>query len=279
MNESDHERRLDAIVTQWSLLRLAHRDASLESQDARRRLLLKYNLAIRDYTGAILRHEADADEVAQDILVRMLQGDFANADPNKGKFRHFLKTAIRNLIRTYWSKKQRRETSQSDLMSGQDSEGTSPTTAFDYLVAAVTQTQSRSFASGTEVDDTWRSTLLTLTMRALEQFQSSQPGCIYHTILKLRTDFPDAESTELADRLSAVTGKPWNAAAARQQLRRARLRFAQLLVEEAANTMKQPTPMAVEEELAELGLWDLVRPFLAEDWATSGALTDCGSDH
>ena len=43
-------------------LRLAHEPASLESKEARQRVLLKYNRAIRSYVGALLQNDDDADE-------------------------------------------------------------------------------------------------------------------------------------------------------------------------------------------------------------------------
>ena len=70
------------------------------------------------------------------------------------------------------------------------------------------------------------------------------------------------------------TGKPWRADSGRQQLRRARLKFAELLVEELSASIPQATPEAVEEELVELGLIGFVRPFLPEDWLKSGELRD-----
>ena len=79
----------------------------------------------------------------------------------------------------------------------------------------------------------------------------------------LRADHPDDDSEQQAARLSQATGKTFRADAARQQLRRARARFAELLLEEIARTLDQPTPERVQEELIELGLMDYVRDFLS----------------
>ena len=53
--------------------------------------------------------------------------------------------------------------------------------------------------------------------------------------------------------------------AARQQLRRARVKFAELLIEEIADGLEDASPDDVEEELAALGLMDYVRD-LPPDW-------------
>jgi hypothetical protein len=111
-----------------------------------------------------------------------------------------------------------------------------------------------------------------MTWRALESYQATTSGSVAYTLLRLRTDFPDDDSAALADRLTAASGKSFNAAGARQQLRRARLRFAQLLVEEIARGLPHPSPEAVEEELASLGLMEYVREFLPDDWREKGEL-------
>ena len=247
--------RLDQVVTQWSLLRLAHEPASLESKEARQRVLLKYNRAIRSYVGALLQNDDDADEVAQDVLVRLLKGDFANANPGKGRFRDFLKVAVKNMVRTYWSKKQRRAGVNLDVEKMEEP------------------------ATGPDVDHfnrTWQTTILDHTLKALQQFERSTPGCCYYTVMKLRKDFPDAESTELAERMSKTTKKTWTPEATRQQLRRSRLRFAQLLVEEVAGGISNASPAEVEAELIDLGLMEYVRPFLPDDWRDKGMLRDEG---
>ena len=55
-------------------------------------------------------------------------------------------------------------------------------------------------------------------------------------------------------------------------LRRARLRFAEALVDEVACGLADPTPARVAEELASLGLLEYVKDFLPEDWASKGQL-------
>ena len=66
---------------------------------------------------------------------------------------------------------------------------------------------------------------MTLVWDRLEAQENSQPGSVPWTILKLRSDYPDDSSTELAARLSEKTGREFRPDATRQQLRRARVRF------------------------------------------------------
>ncbi len=252
---SDDPHRLDQVVTQWSLLRLAHQPIDQQGPQARQAMLLKYRDAIRNYVAALLQHEPDTDDVAQDVLMRLMRGDFASADRSKGRFRDFLKVAVKNMVRTHWDKQQRRSAVSFEVLEGVDPEALNTDSDIAWT-------------------DEWRGQLIESTWQSLESFEQSTPGCCYFTILQLRTAHPDADSSQLAEHLSEATGKIWRADAGRQQLRRARLRFAQLLVEELAGSLQQPTPDDVEEELVALGLMDFVRPFLPPDWRESGELRE-----
>src|SRR5688500_86825 len=100
--------RLEAIVTRWSLLRRAH-DDNTQAVAARQTLVTRYATAVRSYVRAIMQGSADADEVAQDVVVKMLQGNFAGADPERGRFRDLLKVAVRNLVKNRWARENRRQ--------------------------------------------------------------------------------------------------------------------------------------------------------------------------
>lgn len=250
-HESDH--RLDQIATQWSLLRIAHGDPLAAGDDARKRLLLRYAGAVRNYVGALLQDDQEADEVAQDVMVRMLRGDFGQADPGRGRFRDLLKVSVKNMVRTHWERKRRRSGVGLEIEKLEHEFATTDAPEIDF-------------------EKSWRRSALDMTWKALETFQQQTPGCVYYTLLRLRAAHPTDDSTQLAERLSAATGRPWRADAMRQQLRRTRLRFAQLLIEELAASLSKPTPDAIEDELIDLGLMEYVKDFLPPDWRTSGQL-------
>jgi len=247
--------RLDQIPTEWSLLRLAHESPS-HVGDARNVLVRRYAKAIRNYVGALVRDEQDADEVAHEVVVKLLRGSFAKADPTRGRFRDLLIVATHNLVRTYWSRKLSRPAADIDLAA----------------VAARTE------ASSLEEEETavWRAAVLDQAWKALERYEKGHPGSVAWTLLRLRADHPDADMEALAARLAEKTGRTLELPAVRQQLRRCRLRFAQALLEEVAAGLDEPTPQRVEEELRELGLLDYVGDFLPADWRTTGALRDEG---
>lgn len=227
--------RLDAIPTQWSLIQQAHAagEQGADWQTARQALTLRYAPALRRYLGALVADPHEADELAQDVLVKLLQGDFAGADPAKGRFRDFLKTALRNLVRKRWEKEQRRKPIGFDFdrVGGPDF-----LPEQDPWLAA------------------WRKQLLDQAFLALERHDQEAGGVGYAALLRLRAEQPSATSEELAARLSAQTKKLLRAEALRQQLRRARVKFAELLKAEVAAGLDAPSEERIADELAALGL-------------------------
>ena len=243
-NPDTISQRLDSMTTRWSLVRRAHQASILTAGQARNELVLRYSSAIRSYVRAILQDDARADELAQDAVVRLLSGDFAGADPNRGRFRDLLKVSVRNMARNHWEKEKRRRPGAVDV------EG----------VAAGYPAEESVWLAG------WRQNALDLTWSALESFDRSKPGSLGVTLLRLRAQFPEATSEELTQRLAEKTGQTITPEALRQQLRRARVKFAELLIEEIADGLDGASPDDVEEELAALGLMEYVRDLLPTDW-------------
>lgn len=237
--------RLEAISTRWTLLRRAHSSTSFSSAESRNALVLRYLPAVRRYVASMVHDDQEAEDLAQDLAVRMLAGDFAGADPTRGRFRDFLKVAIRNMVRNYWSRKKRRRT-------------------VDYDPAeAPAQTEHQQEQAWLAQ---WRASVLELVWQAFRQKERRQPGSVACQLLELRKLYPEDTSEQLAARLSEKIGKPIRADALRQKLRRARLQFVDCLITELSNGIKDPTPEKIEEELVALGLIDLVRELLPADW-------------
>ncbi len=237
--------RLEEIGTEWGLLQQAHQ-AGEGAPAARNALVIRYAGAIRNYVGALVKDPQEADEVAQELLIRLLRGQFAAADPQRGKFRHMLAVAARNLVRNYWQRKRRRQALELD----------------DETLAA----EQEPAPGEVEALAAWRQSLLDLAWKGLEEFERAHPGNIAWTVLRLRAEHPDDDSEALAARLSQRTGRRFQAAAMRQQLRRARKRFAQVLLEEVARGVQEPSPDRIVEELIEVGLMEYVQDFLPEGW-------------
>src|SRR5262245_53268672 len=98
MSESDFSSRLSRISTQWSVLFQAHQGQSEEIRTAQRELAQRYCGAVYRYLMGMVRDPDVADDLAQEFAVRFLAGKFRRVDPDRGRFRDFLKTALRHLV-------------------------------------------------------------------------------------------------------------------------------------------------------------------------------------
>ncbi len=239
--------RIDAISTRWSLLRIAH-GSHPDTSKARQMLVLRYASAVRKYVGAIVRKGEDADELAQDVVLRLMRGDFAGADPTKGRFRDFLKMAVRNMIHNHWAKQGRRQ-----------------------MEALASDPSSSDQQREDEWLGAWQKTVLDHALNSCRDDDERNTGSTYQ-LLKLRMDHPDASSEQLAEMLSWKLNTTIKADSCRQMLRRARLKLAQALIEEIENGLEEDSPARVLEELAALGLLEHVKDFLPSDYLTSGKL-------
>ncbi len=238
MERETDELRIDAIQTRWSLVRNAHAPGAAHSaEDARRLLVMRYIPAIRRYVGAIVKDAEEADDLAQDFAMRLMKGDFAGADPNRGRFRDLLKMAIRNMVKNHWDKANRRRPVDADLSLLDDD---------------------RASEQEAEWNAVWRRSVLDQTWSRMLADDGGQPSPGYR-VLKLRVQYPDATSDELAEKLGQQLKSPVKADACRQMLRRARLRFAAHLLDEIKAGLDDETESRVQEELADLGLLEWFR--------------------
>ena len=124
-------------------------------------------------------------------------------------------------------------------------------------------------SSDTAAADPWleafADNVLDLAWAALERYQANHSGSAPYTLLRLRAAHPDDDSKQLAEKLSQKVGRAIRPDAVRQQLHRARVRFAEMLVRELADGLDQPSTDRIEEELVELGLYEHVRDVLPAD--------------
>lgn len=233
--------RLDRISTQWPLLP----DPA--------RFVLRYGLAVRRYIEALVHDANDAEEVAQEFMLRVVQHGFLRASPDRGRFRDYLKTAVRNATLTWLERRRARPRGGVDLLQ------------IPAPDAAVPEADEAWQAE-------WRRCLLDRAWRALDVHERASPGNLFHTVLRAATDRPHVDSETLAAEVAHATGRPLRADAFRKQLSRARHLFAESLVAEVAETLADATPERLEEELIALGLMSFVRDFLPPDWRTRGRL-------
>jgi RNA polymerase sigma factor (sigma-70 family) len=204
------------------------------------RFVLRYAPAIRGYLNVLLPRAEDVDEVLQEFLLGVVERGFTPDRVRRGRFRDYLIAMVRHHAWRHLRRKQPRPLSAEQAERLQAPGQSAPEDA-EWLAG-------------------WRQCLLDRAWETLESKERHSPGNWHYTALRLTTGHPDADSRSLAAQVAA--DPPLSAAAFRKQLSRARAAFARALVDEVERTLEKPTPDAVMEELAEVGLLESVRPYL-----------------
>jgi RNA polymerase sigma-70 factor (ECF subfamily) len=242
MKQENPNQRLSLIPTLWSLVYRAHHAPAEVEHSARQQLLERYGDAVRRYLRKLLHDPHATDEVFQEFAVQLLHGDLRGANPQRGRFRNFVKGMLFHLVADY--RKQQRQ--WPGPLPGDGA----------ALVAHAEEVE-----SDHRFVESWRDELLARAWAALAavEARTDQP---FYAVLRFRADHPDMRSPQLAEQLTTQLGRPFTAAGVRQVLHRAREKFAALLLDAVADSLENPTGEQLEEELVELGLLDYCRPAL-----------------
>lgn len=221
---------LNQITTRWPLI----------TDPAQ--FVLRYATAIRRYLSAIVRDPHDLEDVIQDFLARVLERGLVEQGAVRGRFRDYLKAAVRNAALTHL---RRRPAAQA--AAGQ--------------LEAVPSHEDAAEEADREWAAEWRGAMLGQALEKLEDQERLAPGGRLYLALTLARDNPEADSPALAALAATHSGRPMTPEAFRKQLSRARTALANLLADEVRRTLEDPTPEDIDEELADLGLQELVRPY------------------
>jgi RNA polymerase sigma-70 factor (ECF subfamily) len=239
--DSSEDQRLSRLQTHWSVL-IQGQGESAEAVAAKQQLLERYMKAVRRYLIGAVRNIEVADELAQEFAVRFMRGDLHRADPNRGRFRDFVKGVLFHLIADHHRRLKR---TPAGLPDGSifDDQATDPSENDKQFV------------------ESWRREMLDLAWSALQKHQD-ETGQLYYTVLQHRAKQPDQRSAEMSECLSTELGKPVNAAWVRQTLHRAREKYADFLLQEVMETLREPSFDQLEQELIDVDLLEYCRPAL-----------------
>jgi RNA polymerase sigma factor (sigma-70 family) len=245
MDEEILQSRLSRISTMWDILMHSRRPSPSAADQRWAVLLQRYQGAIYRYLLGAVRDADAADDLFQEFALRCLQGAFRGADPHRGRFRDYLKTALFHLIVDYQKKQQKRPLPLNlEVAEPQAPPETPPESERRFL-------------------DSWREDILFRAWEELAQAERSG-GQPYYSVLKFRAENPGAASDTMAARLSEQLSpeRPFTETGIRKTLQRARTRFAEILIAEVANAMENPTNDELEQELNDLGLLPYCRSTL-----------------
>jgi RNA polymerase sigma-70 factor (ECF subfamily) len=241
----DDDLHLSRIQTAWSMVRRAHGDHTAV-HEAQQSLLDRYGGAVRRYALAALRNEDAADEVFQEFALKFVRGDFGKVDPERGRFRAFVKTVVYRLIVDY-QRRQKRRRQEGPMHSN--------------VAEPAAEEHDAPLGDDAAFQASWRDELLARCWQRLAA-EESETGKPYHTVLMYRVEHPELRSPDLAAGLSERLGKPTSAGAVRVLLHRARDNFAEILLDEVMQSLPEEALDGAEEELIELDLLEYCRPAL-----------------
>jgi RNA polymerase sigma factor (sigma-70 family) len=240
---------LSQLSTAWTVFGQAHDEKAPPElmRAARQQLLERYEPVVRLYLRGLLRGRPDREEAVeecvQNFALRFVSGGFRGADPTRGRFRDYLKAAVRNLAISY---------QRNGRMQVQHLDDYEPPVEDPSL-----------HESDREFLKIWRDELLARTLKALAA-EDERSGQHLYTVLRFRMDHPEMRSPEMAEHLGARVGKPVNSGWIRKRLFLARERFAELLLGEVLQSLDNPRQEQLEQELIELGLFDYCRSALEQ---------------
>jgi RNA polymerase sigma-70 factor (ECF subfamily) len=221
--------RLSQISTLWSLIQQMHGGPAEAATAAQQRLMQRYCGAVYRYLLGALRDEEASLELFQEFALRFVRGDFRRADPQCGRFRDYVKTALIHLVSDYHKAQRER-----------------PRPLHFDVPDPRSQVHAREDA---EFVHGWREELVNRAWETLAQVQPT-----FHATLLMHVQDPELPSTQLAARLTTQLGKPFTATNVRVTLHRARAKFADLLLDEVAHSLENPTAAELLQELHDLRL-------------------------
>jgi RNA polymerase sigma-70 factor (ECF subfamily) len=234
MDAPNIQQRLSQISTAWTLIARAHCGDVAPEAAAQAALVERYQTAVYRYLLAAVRDLDVADELFQEFALRMVRGDFGRADPQRGRFRDYVKSSLINLVIDF-RRKQKKQ-----------------------LVVAPLEEPVAPAPEGFDSDEAflsnWRTILLDRAWDALAAIQTSG-GPPFLTVLRFRSDHPELSSMQMVEQLNAQLQPvpPFTDAGLRKILQRARDKFTDLLVDEVARSLQCEANDAIEQELIDLG--------------------------
>ncbi len=240
------EANLGELATLWTQVFKAQESKGDTAQTARHDLLVRYHQAVFQYLKNELRDPHVAGKLFSNFALRILEVDkfLKRADPERGRFRDYLKAVLRRMIADHYREQQREHKKQQPLVPGSDQE---PADSF-----SAPEDEDQRFLG------MWRQEIINQAWKALEVVEK-KTGQPYASFLRYHVDHPGCRSAQIAEHFSSRGGKKLSAAAVRQNIHRAREQFGDLLVQEVARSLRSAgaekiSRERVEHELIELSL-------------------------
>ncbi len=218
-------------TTRWSLILAADGDQP-DSPRSMEVLCLAYRAPVLAYLRHTVDRDEDAEELTQAFFAHFLeQRVHHNADPERGRFRNYLRGAVRHFVSTQRRGARALKRGGSAEMLGES--------ALDMLADGDSQTDPE-----VEFDRQWALTLITRALSRLEREAQAAGKADWFAALR---DFI-VESPEESDylRLATQLGMRRNTLAV--AVHRLRQRLSELVDDEMGDTVASEADIAVEQD-------------------------------
>lgn len=197
-------------------------------------LVLRYGPAIKRFLTGWLRNsgwpnaQELADDISQDLTVKLLERPFSNNPAKRGRFRDYLKRAVIN--HAYDALRQRVHDKKTIELDPE-------------------------WLQSPDAEKGWRDEYRRVFLDRVATLAAEVASGFPHLILRLLAENNEDEAYRRAQ--GEATHRPAPSQdALRQQIRRVRLKIAPILIDEIRDGLDDPTDESVQAELAELGLWN-----------------------
>ncbi len=226
------------VTTHWSVVLAAGRNDTTRARDALGRLCQTYWYPLYIYVRRRGHSAHDAQDLTQEFFAQLLERQsLAGADPERGRFRSFILTAMNHFLITEWNKAQTKKRGGNCLVFSMDLAAAEERLG---LEPADNSTPDKIF------EKQWALALLNEVLIRLED-EYRRDGrielfvALKQTLIGARASQPYAE---LAMKLDMSEG------AIKVAVHRLRKRYRELIRAEIANTLGRP--QEIEEEMRHL---------------------------
>lgn len=225
------------VTTAWTNI-IHGRGKGNAAGEARGEMLVRYHETVYHYFLKKIGNQHAAEELYSNFALRLMETDdlIKRADPERGRFRNYLKTALHHMVMDYYRKRSRKK--EQPL-------------AIDVAVHdAVAQESGDADADFSPI---WQQEMLNQAWKALENIEK-KTGQMHYTVLRFQSDHADLKAPQIAEQLGAKLGKTFTPESIRQTIHRGREKFAKLLLEEVEHSLDKPSLDELEQELIDLQL-------------------------
>jgi RNA polymerase sigma factor (sigma-70 family) len=221
-------------TTHWSTVLEAGRSSSVQSAEALERLCQTYWYPLYAYVRRRGFNPHEAEDLTQEFFARFLAGDYvANAAPTKGRFRHYLMSALNHFLCDAWDYERRLKRAgnrQAISIDAQTSDGR-------YQLEPY-----HDWSPDRLFERRWALTLLDQVLTQLNlEYERGDKARLFQQLKPFLTG--DEEETSYAD---VAREQEMSEGAVRVAVHRLRQRFGELFRSEVAHTVSSPEEVAEE---------------------------------